>query len=83
MVLVLFWFHLFYCTVVELMVLSSVVEAEPVGTGAFWSGQIRICNNCTKSGSGSDLLTRKSYVFCKFFQFVLRTYFLGKSLKML
>ncbi len=45
MFLVLLWFHLIdimYGTVFKLMVLSSVVEADPVGPGTFWPGRIRI-----------------------------------------
>ncbi len=54
----------------EILLNVNVVgpDPDPVGSGTFW---LLIRNNCTGSGSGTELLTRKS-VYCKLYNFFFK-----------
>jgi hypothetical protein len=40
---------------------SNGVDPDPVGSGTFWPGRIRILNNCSEFGSDLTFMTRKSF----------------------
>ncbi len=40
---------------------SNGVDPDPVGSGTFWPGRIRIRNNCSEFGSDRTFMTRKSF----------------------
>ncbi len=49
------------------MVTNIAVDMDPVGSQTIGPGRIRIQNNSIESGSGSELLTRKSVQFSQAF----------------
>ena len=49
------WPQSFYIRIYIRITVRSVVDPDPVGSGTFWPGWIRIWNNFTGSGPRSDL----------------------------